>query len=217
LIEQGRFIGELTEHVLRLAGLGPGMRVLDVGCGAGDVTFLAARLVGAEGFVIGVDRSAEAIAVARERARGARLCRLLANLRPGGVAAFHEVNLASVTSEPRCALFQAAIDRIADAFTRAGFDPRTGIRLRRIFREAGLPAPQMHLEGRVESGPDSPLYALTEQMTRSLLPVMERTGVATAGEVGVDTLAVRLRDEAVARDAVLVFAGIGAWACKDAA
>jgi SAM-dependent methyltransferase len=69
LIEQGRFIGELTEHVLRLAGLGPGMRVLDVGCGAGDVTFLAARLVGPEG----VDRSEEAIAVARERARGARL------------------------------------------------------------------------------------------------------------------------------------------------
>jgi hypothetical protein len=67
------------------------------------------------------------------------------------------------------------------------------------------------------AGPDSPLYALTEQMTRSLLPVMERTGVAAATEVGVDTLAVRLRDEAVAQDAVLVFAEIGAWACKEAA
>jgi hypothetical protein len=37
LIEQSRFYGELTEQFLRSAGLGAGMRVLDVGCGAGDV------------------------------------------------------------------------------------------------------------------------------------------------------------------------------------
>jgi ubiquinone/menaquinone biosynthesis C-methylase UbiE len=42
----------------------PGMRVLDVGCGTGDVLFLAARLVGPTGAVLGVDRSAAAVAVA---------------------------------------------------------------------------------------------------------------------------------------------------------
>src|SRR5262245_31969150 len=70
LIQQGRFVGDLTEHLLRLAGLGPGMRVLDVGCGTGDVCLLlAARLVGSDGAVIGVDMSAEAVTVARERTR----------------------------------------------------------------------------------------------------------------------------------------------------
>ena len=33
LIRQARFFGDLTEEVLRRAGVGPGMRVLDVGCG----------------------------------------------------------------------------------------------------------------------------------------------------------------------------------------
>src|SRR5262245_36228081 len=38
LVAQGSFFGELTEQVLRAAGLAPGMHVLDVGCGAGDVS-----------------------------------------------------------------------------------------------------------------------------------------------------------------------------------
>jgi hypothetical protein len=45
----------------------------------GDVSFVAARLVGAEGVVIGVDTSAEATGVAK-RARGAGRCEV-ANLR----------------------------------------------------------------------------------------------------------------------------------------
>ena len=52
LIDQARFFGDLTAQVLHLAGLGPGMRVLDVGCGAGDVSFLAASIVGPQGVVI---------------------------------------------------------------------------------------------------------------------------------------------------------------------
>ena len=68
LIHQARFWGDLTEQVMRLADLEPGMRVLDVGCGAGDVSFLAASLVGPEGAVIGVDKSPEAIALASQRA-----------------------------------------------------------------------------------------------------------------------------------------------------
>jgi SAM-dependent methyltransferase len=43
------------------AGLKPGMRVLDLGCGAGDVAMLAADLVGPKGRVVGIDRSAEAL------------------------------------------------------------------------------------------------------------------------------------------------------------
>lgn len=68
LLLQGRLHDDFTEHALRLAGLRPGMRVLDVGCGPGDVSFIAARLVGATGTVLGVDAVADVIAVARTRA-----------------------------------------------------------------------------------------------------------------------------------------------------
>lgn len=62
-----------TERFLREAGIERGMRVLDVGCGPGDVTMLAARLVGPGGSVVGVDRSPEAVALARRRASRAGL------------------------------------------------------------------------------------------------------------------------------------------------
>lgn len=71
LIEQAAFFGDLTADVFRRAGLRPGMRVLDIGCGVGDVAFLAASLVGPAGSVHGIDRAAEAVAVARQRAGAA--------------------------------------------------------------------------------------------------------------------------------------------------
>ena len=69
LIDQARLFGELTEDVFVRAGIGPGMRVLDVGCGAGDVSFLLARVVGPSGAVVGVDRSEDAVAMANARAQ----------------------------------------------------------------------------------------------------------------------------------------------------
>lgn len=53
--------------VLSSAGLAPGMRVLDIGCGAGDVSLIAARIVGRHGAVVGLDTSHEAIELARSR------------------------------------------------------------------------------------------------------------------------------------------------------
>jgi SAM-dependent methyltransferase len=68
LLLQARLYDDDTEHALRQAGLRPGMRVLDVGCGPGDVSFVAARLVGPAGTVLGVDAAADIIGVARARA-----------------------------------------------------------------------------------------------------------------------------------------------------
>lgn len=67
LLLQARLYDPYTEQALRLAGLRPGMRVLDAGCGPGDVSFLAARLVGPEGSVLGID-AADIIELARTRA-----------------------------------------------------------------------------------------------------------------------------------------------------
>lgn len=64
---QARLVDPITRRFFVEAGIAPGMRVLDIGSGAGDVVLLAAELVGAEGEVVGTDRSATALAVAKER------------------------------------------------------------------------------------------------------------------------------------------------------
>ena len=65
---QARLIDPITRRFFRDAGIIPGMRVLDVGSGAGDVAFLVADLVGDSGDVVGVDRAPNALASAKARA-----------------------------------------------------------------------------------------------------------------------------------------------------
>jgi SAM-dependent methyltransferase len=73
---QGAALAPATRMIFAEAGIRPGMRVLDLGCGAGDVAFVAADLVGPHGFVVGVDRSPEALARARLRAAQRRLAQV---------------------------------------------------------------------------------------------------------------------------------------------
>jgi SAM-dependent methyltransferase len=63
--------GPGTRRVLLDAGLRPGMRVADLGCGVGTVTALFGELVGSEGQVVGIDASAAQLAQAREQVNGA--------------------------------------------------------------------------------------------------------------------------------------------------
>ena len=69
LVEQGQLMGHFTRRLLEDAGLRPGMRVLDVGSGVGDVSMLAAELVGPSGSVVGVDRDPPSLDIAADRAR----------------------------------------------------------------------------------------------------------------------------------------------------
>lgn len=48
---QAALLNPLTDSFLRRAGVSAGMRVLDLGCGIGEVTLIAARLVGPHGQV----------------------------------------------------------------------------------------------------------------------------------------------------------------------
>jgi SAM-dependent methyltransferase len=66
-------IGHLGERVITAAGLRPGERVLDVGCGAGQLTTQAAAAVGDSGRVVGADISTELLAVTQRRADAAGL------------------------------------------------------------------------------------------------------------------------------------------------
>jgi predicted RNA methylase len=65
---QGAVFAPFTRQLFTQAGIKSGMRVLDVGSGSGDVSFLAADLVGEGGHVVGVDRSEAAVQRARARA-----------------------------------------------------------------------------------------------------------------------------------------------------
>jgi ubiquinone/menaquinone biosynthesis C-methylase UbiE len=60
---------EMIYHLMSEAGVRGGMRVLDIGCGRGDVATLAAQLVGTQGQVVGVDKDENAIEMARDRMR----------------------------------------------------------------------------------------------------------------------------------------------------
>jgi ubiquinone/menaquinone biosynthesis C-methylase UbiE len=58
--------GDITQRLFNDAGITAGMRVLDLGCGQGDVSVLAAKFVGDQGAVLGVDRDPDAIKIAKE-------------------------------------------------------------------------------------------------------------------------------------------------------
>ena len=253
LILQSRFLGELTETVFARAGLAEGMHVLDLGCGAGDVSLLAAEFVGPNGSVLGVDQSTESVTLARERAKAAGLdnvrfevgiieelrqggpydaivgrlvllylkepaatLRRLADLvRPGGLFVFHEMEMATAHAVPDVPLYAQCGRWIVEAFTRAGVETSMGSRQFAIFKEAGLPGPEMLSGGRVEGHRESQIHEWIAQTIRSLLPMIEKTGVATKEEVGIGTLAERLRVE-VAEKRAVVHAPllVGAWARK---
>jgi SAM-dependent methyltransferase len=62
-----RMLAGYDRHMLRSVEIEPGHIVLDIGCGAGATTLAAAARLEHGGRALGIDRSADAIDVARER------------------------------------------------------------------------------------------------------------------------------------------------------
>ena len=67
LMLQGGILRQPLESAFRAAGITTGMRVLDIGCGVGDVAMLAAEIVGPSGSVVALDRDPASIEWARRR------------------------------------------------------------------------------------------------------------------------------------------------------
>ena len=64
---QAGSIAGATEALLRAAGIGGPMRVLDLGTGLGHVAFLVADLLDHDGSVLGVDQAERLLEVAERR------------------------------------------------------------------------------------------------------------------------------------------------------
>ena len=151
LLLQGRLYNDLTEHALRLAGLRPGMRVLDVGCGLGDVSFVAARLVGPAGTVLGVDASSDVVEFARARAAERGLT----------TVKFEQTTIADIAVDE--------VDAVIGRLILMHSDPISTLRqLAGFVRPGGLIAFCEFDIGAVRSVPDSPLSrALVDAIVRA--------------------------------------------------
>ena len=250
---QARLLEPITRRFLLDARILPGMRVLDVGCGLGDVTFLCAELVGSAGQVVGVDRAAAAIAAARQRARSksvanvtflegdatdmhlepsfdavvgryvlmyqldpvAALRALARNLRTGGVIVFHELDWGGARSVPPAPTFDRCCRWVAEALQRGGAEAYMGTKLYASFVEAGLAAPTMRLEA-VIGGPADASGSVRDLnatiFPTSLVPTLERFGIATAAEIDPETLPERMQREISRNGSVIVGRSeVAAW------
>lgn len=76
LSTQARLIDPITRRFLEAAGIATGMRILDIGCGAGDVALLCGELVGPAGEVVGTDLALAAVERAERRVKNASSCRI---------------------------------------------------------------------------------------------------------------------------------------------
>lgn len=131
----------------------------------------------------------------------AALQRIATHVRAGGLLIFQELDLDPAPTRftyPRGEwLWEQVGTAIKQTFLAAGVHMRMGRDLLRTFADAGLPTPAMLEEAQVGGGPDYPGYAWLANTMRNLAPLAERHGIATATSFGFDTLADRLRDEAV--------------------
>ena len=145
----------------------------------------------------------------------ALLRRLAGLLRPGGIVAFQETDMnnppATFPMTETAAILQKVM--VPPEGVPAP-DVRIGMKLHRLFQEAGLPPPELRMEAPLGGGPDWPGYDYIVETLRSLAPMMRSMGFDPA-TLGLDTLATRLRDEVVAAKGVQMLAPIvGAWSRK---
>ena len=246
LEKQAGFYRELTRNMLVCAGIGKGMRVLDFGAGAGDVSLLISELVGKKGEVIAVDRAPEALERARYRmeARGVKNVtvvtgdedtleevlgagkvdaavgrlvllhqkdpvavfeKIIKQVRPGGIVAFQEIDGEStVWTKPMLPLMTQTYHWIEQTLKAGGMPSDMSQKLMQAFDKAGISTRHIVREGVIESGPEAMCYEYYADIIRTVLPIMEKIKIATTEEIQLETLAGRLRDEAVANQALFI-------------
>jgi ubiquinone/menaquinone biosynthesis C-methylase UbiE len=149
---QAEIIRPITERLLLNAGIQPGMRILDIGCGAGDVAMLAAERVGAAGSVVAIDRNPEVLMIARDRAQASGLSNIV-------------FELASAESFANKDLFDIVIGRYVLIHQS---DPVALLRAAACLVKPGgaVAFHEIRLRQKCGSMPNVPLFELIEKLIR---------------------------------------------------
>ncbi len=163
LQERAKFFEPLTRHLFRDAGISTGMRVLDIGSGAGDVSFLVAELVGPTGSVVGVDANPEVVGTAITRAEASGLTHV----------SFRAADIRDLKLDRD---FDAVVGRLVLMYSA---DPSATLRSAlRFVRSHGLAAfHEMNVGAPVWSEPLSPLHQV---LGRCVSEAFARGGVEMA-------------------------------------
>jgi ubiquinone/menaquinone biosynthesis C-methylase UbiE len=113
---------ELSQEMVTLAVLEPGLRVLDLGCGTGVTTQLVRQAVGESGHVYALDLSEPMLALARERLPAAQVTFMQADA----------TKFAHLMAEP--------LDRVVcnSVFWQLRHKPQVLAEIRRVLKPEGL-------------------------------------------------------------------------------
>lgn len=186
LTTQAQLIDPITRRFLQDAGLRKGMRVLDIGSGAGDVALLCGGIVGPAGEVVGTDLARVAVERARQRVESAGL------------------NWISFThGDPAELTFAAPFDAVVGRYVLQ-FMPDPACALRRIVRhlrpQGIVVFHELDWDG-ARSSPPSPTY---DQVCHWLSRTIEASGAQVR-------LGARLASETGAQGTLIGRSEIGAW------
>ena len=128
---------------------------------------------------------------------------------------FQEIDFTITRSyrNPDTPLTSQLSDWIVEVFERSGANATMGLDLHRVFMEAGLPEPTLDAGLLLGGSADWTGYSYVANSFRSVVPLLEHYGIATAEEVDVDTIPQRVRAEIVAaKRPVIIPPHIAAWA-----
>src|SRR5271154_167446 len=153
LAQQAALVEPETVELFLRSGIGAGMHVLEIGSGAGDVAMLAGRLVRPDGSVLGVERSADSVAIAT-----------------GRVAAAANVSVRFEVGDINAYQPSGVYDALIGRFVLPYLDdpPGTLRRLSSHVRPGGVIAFMEFDVTRIASAPEAPLFgAVANWITRA--------------------------------------------------
>jgi ubiquinone/menaquinone biosynthesis C-methylase UbiE len=119
-------------------------------------------------------------------------------LRSGGIAGFQEYDVSYFPPiEPELPLFTELREYLVEFFRRAVAYADVGARLYHWMQVTEFSNTRSSAECLMSGGVESSFYEWFAETIRSVTPLLESLGIASAADLDLDTLAIRLREEGV--------------------